>query len=325
MIIFLAFVQVNHSQKLNEKPLTPWFISMVDGKILAAHCDCMAGLGETCSHVSSLLWLIAVGVEKRDALTVTQKSAYWIMPPAIRLVPYAPIKEIDFIGKKRKSACSSSTSSSCNKRRNIDPPTSEEKKFFDSLGSCKSAMPAVHSVISGYCDKYIPSALSSDLPSVLTDLYNSSYLAFNYYDLLKLASTTVENIHVTSDQCKAVEMKTRDQSNSRLWFRMRAGRITASIFKSVCHTDPASPSLSLIMTICHPDKVRFKTAATSWGCQHKKSALQHYKKTLASTHHQFSILPSGFFISAEHPYFGASPDGIVCCTCCGSGICEVKV
>ena len=93
------FEQVNHSQKMNEKPLTPWVLSMVDGNILAAHCDCMAGLGETCSHVSSLLWVIAVGAEKRDALTVTQKSAYWVMPPPIRSVSYAPIKEIDFIGK----------------------------------------------------------------------------------------------------------------------------------------------------------------------------------------------------------------------------------
>ena len=41
----------------------------------------------------------------------------------------------------------------------------------------------------------------------------------------------------------------RDQSNCRLWFRLRAGRITASRFKSACSTDPASPSLSLIMGI----------------------------------------------------------------------------
>ena len=60
----------------------------------------MAGFGESCSHVSSLLWLI---VEKRDALTVTQKSAYWVIPPAVRLAPFLPIKEIDFIGKKKKS------------------------------------------------------------------------------------------------------------------------------------------------------------------------------------------------------------------------------
>ena len=33
---------------MSEKPLTPWVISMKDGKIVRAHCDCMAGLGESC-------------------------------------------------------------------------------------------------------------------------------------------------------------------------------------------------------------------------------------------------------------------------------------
>ena len=41
---------VNHSQRLSEKPLTPWIIAKPDGEIITAHCDCMAGLGETCSH-----------------------------------------------------------------------------------------------------------------------------------------------------------------------------------------------------------------------------------------------------------------------------------
>ena len=54
---------------LNEKPLTPWILSQVEGKILAAHCDCMAELGEACSHVAYLLWVISLGVEKRDSLT----------------------------------------------------------------------------------------------------------------------------------------------------------------------------------------------------------------------------------------------------------------
>ena len=62
----------------------------------------MAGLGETCSHVASLLWVIGVGVETRESLTVTQKSAYWVLPPAVKSVPYAPVKDIGFIGKKRK-------------------------------------------------------------------------------------------------------------------------------------------------------------------------------------------------------------------------------
>ena len=71
-----ASIQVNHSQKLNEKPLIPWVIALESGSILATHYDCAAGIGETCPHVASLLWVISVGVENRDSLTITQKSAY---------------------------------------------------------------------------------------------------------------------------------------------------------------------------------------------------------------------------------------------------------
>ena len=62
---------------MSEKPLTPWVICEMEGRILAAHCDCMAGLGESCSHVASLLlWAAEAGAKRRDSLTVTggQKS-----------------------------------------------------------------------------------------------------------------------------------------------------------------------------------------------------------------------------------------------------------
>ena len=127
----LAFfcVQVNHSQKLSEKPLTPWIIAMNDGRILAAHCDCMAGLGETCSHVTSLLWVIDFGVESRESLTVTHKSAHWVMPPAMKSVPYSPVKDIEFVGKKRKNSISVTAA-----KRSIPPPSNTElSQFFDSL------------------------------------------------------------------------------------------------------------------------------------------------------------------------------------------------
>ena len=51
------------------------------------------------------------------------------------------------------------------------------------------------------------------------------YLQSNYGELLKLAQQYI--IVVTPDQAKAVEAKTRSQSKSPLWFRMRSGRITA--------------------------------------------------------------------------------------------------
>ena len=85
-------------------------IAETDGRILAVHCNCMAGLGETCSHAASLLWTTAAGVERRDSLTVTHKSAYWVMPPTIKTVPYAPLADINSVGKKRKSTCIATTS-----------------------------------------------------------------------------------------------------------------------------------------------------------------------------------------------------------------------
>ena len=85
--------------RMREKPLTPWIIAESGGKILAGHCDCMAGLGETCSHIGSLLWAVEAGVRIRDSMTVTQKKAYWVIPNAVKEVSYARIKDMNFQGK----------------------------------------------------------------------------------------------------------------------------------------------------------------------------------------------------------------------------------
>ena len=59
----------------------------------------MTGLGETCSHVASLLWAIEAGIQIRNSMTVTQKKSYWVLPTSIKEVPYAPIREIKFQDK----------------------------------------------------------------------------------------------------------------------------------------------------------------------------------------------------------------------------------
>ena len=320
---------------MSEKPLTPWIIANEDGRILAGHCDCMAGLGETCSHVASLLWVIGVGVETRESLTVTQKSAYWILPPAVKSVPYAPVKDISFIGKKRKvmnSATKSSdhsateTPSPLKKKACLCAPTEQEQyKFFNSLSTCiqSGAKPAVLALVPPHCDEYVPTSLAPELPTVLSDLYKTEYLKLRYNELLQKACSI--QIAVTTNQVLAVEAKTKNQAGSRLWFRMRTGRITASKFKAACRTDPASPSISLIMAICHPETLRFCTSATKWGCQHEKTALAEYKQSNSDQHENLVVSDSGLFISIEYPFIGASPDGLVECSCCGQGICEIKV
>ncbi len=43
--------------------------------------------------------------------------------------------------------------------------------------------------------------------------------------------------YLTKDQAEKVETETRNQAKSNLWFKFRAGRVTASKMKAVCHTN----------------------------------------------------------------------------------------
>jgi hypothetical protein len=165
-------------------------------------------------------------------------------------------------------------------------------------------------------------SLNPELPSPLSQLYKPDNLNLNYMELLHLADKV--ELSITPNQCAAVEVNTRDQSMSRLWFNMRTGRITASKLRAVCVADDATPPLSLIIACCYPESSSFKTSATIWGCQHEREARQKYSLMLSQSHHNFTSSDSGFFIHPDHPYLGASPDALVNCLCCGEGICEIK-
>ena len=45
---------------------------------------------------------------------------------------------------------------------------------------------------------------------------------------------------------------------------------------------------------------------------------------MAEKHSNLKVRDTGLVISTNWPFLGASPDGIVCCDCCGHGVIEVK-
>jgi hypothetical protein len=138
----------------------------------------------------------------------------------------------------------------------LDPPSHDEiNNFFSSLASESSTKPAILSLIEPYSSSYVPKSLDEDLPMCLSSLFKPENLTCTYGELLQMSKEY--NLFVSSDQIQVVESNTKFQSKSSLWFKMRSGRITASTFKSVCQTDEASPSISLIMPICHPELSRF--------------------------------------------------------------------
>ena len=138
-----------------------------------------------------------------------------------------------------------------------------------------------------YSSRCVPMSLNSSLPVCLSQIFKSEYLNLNYCELLSIASDY--QITVTEQQATQVESKTKLQANSRLWYQMRAGRITASCLKAACRTNLAQPSISLIMEVCHPEMSKFKTVATNWGCAHEKVAISRYLSISLKRHHKFQV------------------------------------
>ena len=54
--LFLFTDIVKHSQSLSVTPLKVWVTTYSSGEVVCAHCTCMAGIGEACTHIAALLF-----------------------------------------------------------------------------------------------------------------------------------------------------------------------------------------------------------------------------------------------------------------------------
>ena len=315
-----------HSQRLSEKPLRPWAIVDTSGTIRSAHCDCMAGLGETCTHVAAMLFAIEYNIRQREKKTVTQEKAYWLVP-SVREAPYAEASDIDFTSaKSKKKKMDSGTSSSPFQEsrkptRSIPEPTNDELKDFYTAINKSASKPAILCFIEPYAQEYVPKTSTADFPPALDDLYNKDLHGKNFPEVIDHCKSI--KLTVTAEQSKNVEEETRQQAKSNTWFRYRSGRITASRMKSACHTDPRQPSQSLIKTVCYPSLFKFSTEATKWGCDHEQVALDEYQMLYQQQHTDCDFSEAGLTIDVDNPHIGASPDGFVSCSCCGHGCVEI--
>ena len=55
--------------------------------------------------------------------------------------------------------------------------------------------------------------------------------------------------------------------------------------------------------------------ALEWGCLNEENARQQYYALASTQHINFQLQLSGLHIDTQHPYLGATPDGIVSCDC----------
>jgi len=288
----------------------------------------MAGLGEVCTHVAALLFYLEALHRMEEVQTCTQQQCGWIMPSGSTAAQYLEVKDIDFTsarGKKRKLdemiVDGEDNSNAPVSKGGKLPTDTEMEQFFNNLSLC-GTKPAVLSLVSPHSDVYVPKISLPTFPQPLTSLRNPDHCKLSYPDLLE----TCENvsIEVTDDMAQAVEKETRKQSKTALWFKYRAGRVTASRMKAVCHTDITNPAQSLVKGICYPEAFNFTSKQTNWGCKHEKQARDRYEKVVKSNHTNLHVKECGLFINPKWPFVGASPDGIITCDCCPKGVLEIK-
>ena len=285
----------------------------------------MAGLGETCTHVAASLFYLEASSRLEEKCTCTAEPCQRVLPAFQRNMEYAEVGCIDFTSAKRKKRMeeemanppSPTVSDSLNV---IQPSPADQSAFYSSLSAC-SSKPADLSIVDGFSERYRP--LSSSLPAPLPQLFQEKYKQASEMQLMNACKSVC--IVISDKDASQIESATRSQARSRVWYEQRAGRITAPRMYDVCHTDPFSPSVSLIKSICYPSVFSsISSAAIDWGRKHEDPAKARYVHAMASEHHKFDVANSGLVINKSWPYLGASPDGMVSCDCCGAGVLEIK-
>ena len=120
---------VCHSQRLTVAPATPWVVAKKEGTIHCAYCTCMAGLGEACSHIAALLFMLESNTQHKRMLSCTSLPCSWL-PPSFQNVEYAEIANIDFTTPqiKRKRSETERVNISCtNETSLVQSPSSRAR------------------------------------------------------------------------------------------------------------------------------------------------------------------------------------------------------
>ncbi|XP_058838820.1 uncharacterized protein LOC131694265 [Topomyia yanbarensis] len=322
--------KVMHSMSLNDPCLTPWLI--VKGRdVISAHCDCIAGIGEVCSHVGAVLYYLTnmhynqlVHNGPSNVLAVTDVEQRWGRPT--KSIPgnlQLPLDKIDF-----ETIHSSSDDAYGNVPmlliKDIRDKLNELQKKEVQCTAMQTFCTKQNACFK--CQKIEKDPSIALQPILLTDLYDKNNREISIEGLRFKSLTLYAKMQkeINHDIRLQVERDTRAQSSCDLWSLMRIGRVTASMLKNVLSTKIENPSISLLNAICYPDKSYFSTQATRYGKKMEKTALRQVADILVKSHVKATVGETGLIIHKQFPELAASPDGILNCECCGRVPIEVK-
>ena len=224
--IYLFTAQVKHSQRLSDAPLKVWLAIKENGEVVCAHCNCMAGLGEVCSHVAAVLFTAEANTQIKNRTSSTSLPCSWL-PPSFQTVPCVQVSDMDFTTPRcrRKATFHEmndddvntdeddndvSTAAVTSTASDLRPQGSDIARFYCQLATKTPGKPVVLSLVSEYADSYIPITLTSDFPKPLSELFDASTVELTFDELLLKCEDVYDAFTITRDEAKVVEANTQN-------------------------------------------------------------------------------------------------------------------
>lgn len=105
-----------------------------DGEVVVVHCTCIAGYGETCSHIGAILFYFEVGLRW---LIKHRQQECWL-PAHVKSLVSVPVVTMDFSFSTMKRHPDHEASPLPPRQQRLKAPTSSEGEgstFFDTLTS----------------------------------------------------------------------------------------------------------------------------------------------------------------------------------------------
>ena len=322
------------SQRIKDVPHESWvLIHKYTGEINSAYCSCFAGLGQTCNHIAALLFRLDHAVKNGETQNAcTSKPCVW--SSSRKTVESIRVRDMEIV-KPRAERLNLGTIKRLNtpaKKNFVKHKPSEgmsEACFLASLEgfspqsvTLAERTPGRRGIHISY-DKQLGSETNANLPDSIESI------ASNCETPDELA-TKVRSQTYTDDIVSEIERATRDQS-SDVWRSQRIGRITASKFHRVytrmqtlqknCETDMTAVVSEVMEYATPPSELK----TLSYGRRMERQARKCLEAVLKRNGHKnLCVSESGLHVSKTLTYIGASPDGMVSCSCCQKMVLEIK-
>ena len=286
-----------------------------------------------CKHIAVLLYHVAEEVKKETNRACTSTLQKWHKPTK-QLSRAAFVSDIT-TPKASKRVCPDKRP----RRDESDPRPVElrrEKKLRDyDLASLYTKTNGQSAALLYVSDLHVNDVLDNE-----PDIHNVAFdvevctskpvpLILDTFTCYKPCTydSFVELLGFDADAQKQLALDTTCQASSPFWHSHRKGRLTASVMHDILshvhNAEIKGVTTSVVDKVMGKNKA-FCSKATDHGNMNEPVARKSFSKKIRKLHQNFTVAETGLWVAMQNPIIAASPDGLVNCACCGTGVVEIK-